>query len=587
MSFIIKTVLAFIFICSAMCSAETISVFEVQKYIDEQWSINHSLLSKLYVLKLQPRIHLNTYISQAELDNQNAILESIQKQIYLNEKLQEEFAYFNLHRVHLKDLALQKLQLQIAESLQRSYIFRGLHSLDEAYQQLQECTLLIEAYAQKLQENPSKGFSPPEKFFTLVHFHLGKIYRVRAGYLQDELFYDDLLKCENSYLKALTFSPESGAIHGALGFLYNDMQRHREALKYFENAYRLDPLHPSYIQGIAYTYFRIETLKSFKEIDSGNLMIAEENFKRALKRFEEINAPSGQTYLSYGNLLLLRGELEDALVQFNKGLQSAPEHLLLLMARGSLLIKLGQPDLARQDFITGLVACKDPIFKSYFLAAFKETLKKTEPITLSTKEDEGGSLPVLPNQHKNRPNLDHFLIKCAGIVRNKMRPRCFISYAWGSPSCEAWVLQLAEDLEKAGVEVLLDRWCVAAGKDLMGFVEKMLADETDKILVVGTKLYLNKYQFSAGDEKEIEKVAKVEGRVLNYMMRFNHFSNDKIIPLLVEGTAVESLPPLLRMKVSVDFTEGDYCQNLSRLIRDIHGINQRDSTYNNLKQELL
>lgn len=595
MLLLIQAFFAFIFTCSNIYCAdqkidETISVFEIQKYIDEQWSINHNLLNRLEVLKLQPRIYLNAYISQAELNNQNAILDSIQKQIYLNDKLHEEFSYFNLHSVHSIDLTLQKLQLQIAAGLQKSYIFRGLHTLERASQEIQECMLFIETYAQKMKELHSKGFIAPEKFLALSYFHLGKIHRVQAGQKHDQLLYDELLKCENYYLKALALSPESGAIQGALGFLYNDMQRYQEALKCFQNAHLLDPLHPSYLQGIASAYYQIEALKPSEEIDVGNLMIAEENFKRALKRFEEIDAPSGQTYLDYGNLLLLAGRSDDALLQFNEGLKSFPEHSLLLMSRGSLLTKLGLPDLGRQDFITGLASCQDNSIKSDFSEAYKESQKKLESGAASTKGSEGEPLLILTDQQKNRQKLDSFLVKCCEYLyskkSNKKKPVCFISYAWGIPAYETWVQQLAEDLEKAGIEVLLDRWCISVGKDLMGFVEKMLSDETDKILVIGTKLYLNKYQFSAVDEKGLERVAKVEGRILNYMVRFNHFSSDKIIPILLEGKAVDSLPPLLRMKVSIDFTEGDYCFNLSRLVRDIHGICPRDKTFNQLKKEL-
>ena len=71
------------------------------------------------------------------------------------------------------------------------------------------------------------------------------------------------------------------------------------------------------------------------------------------------------------------------------------------------------------------------------------------------------------------------------------------------------------------------------------------------------------------------------------MVRFNHFSSDKIIPVIVEGTAVKSLPPLLRMKTAVDFTETTYARNMCRLIRDIHGISPRDKTFVGFVNEML
>jgi hypothetical protein len=42
-------------------------------------------------------------------------------------------------------------------------------------------------------------------------------------------------------------------------------------------------------------------------------------------------------------------------------------------------------------------------------------------------------------------------------------PNCFISYAWGNREHEGWVeKELAPDMQKAGINVILDHWANSA-----------------------------------------------------------------------------------------------------------------------------
>jgi hypothetical protein len=73
-------------------------------------------------------------------------------------------------------------------------------------------------------------------------------------------------------------------------------------------------------------------------------------------------------------------------------------------------------------------------------------------------------------------------------------PECFISYAWGGVSeHERWVEQsLAMDLQKAGLDVILDQWeNKRIGASVSRFVERV--GKADRVLVVGTPLYRKKY----------------------------------------------------------------------------------------------
>lgn len=44
--------------------------------------------------------------------------------------------------------------------------------------------------------------------------------------------------------------------------------------------------------------------------------------------------------------------------------------------------------------------------------------------------------------------------------------KTFISYAWDSEEHKNWVLKLASDLRRHGVDTILDQWDVRLGNDL-------------------------------------------------------------------------------------------------------------------------
>ncbi len=69
------------------------------------------------------------------------------------------------------------------------------------------------------------------------------------------------------------------------------------------------------------------------------------------------------------------------------------------------------------------------------------------------------------------------------------RPECFISYAWGDKEQERWVERnLATDLQKAGITVVLDRWENSkVGASVSRFVERI--EKCDLVINVSTKKY--------------------------------------------------------------------------------------------------
>jgi hypothetical protein len=191
--------------------------------------------------------------------------------------------------------------------------------------------------------------------------------------------------------------------------------------------------------------------------------------------------------------------------------------------------------------------------------------------------------PLKAAEDPIKAHFDSILTQCAHYALKQgssKRPiTCFISYAWNQPEHELWVEKLAEDLEKAGFRVLLDRWLTRKGHETMDFVEKIMSKDTDYVLVIGTKLYLDKYQYHAEGLDDREYVLRVEARLLNHLIGYNQHKSNKVIPILLEGTPHESLPPLMRAKNIVDFTQGSYCSTLLELIRDMYNMDQKDPLF--------
>lgn len=149
-------------------------------------------------------------------------------------------------------------------------------------------------------------------------------------------------------------------------------------------------------------------------------------------------------------------------------------------------------------------------------------------------------------------------------------PQCFISYAWGVKAHERWVEKsLATDLQKAGIDVVLDRWENAKiGASVLRFVERL--DECDAVVIVGTPLYRQKAKNVASDKGS---VAAAEYEVVGLRLLGNDQIKATVFPALCEGEPETSLPPLVRGKVYADFRKAeDYFITAFQLILSLYDI---------------
>jgi hypothetical protein len=179
---------------------------------------------------------------------------------------------------------------------------------------------------------------------------------------------------------------------------------------------------------------------------------------------------------------------------------------------------------------------------------------------------------------EQRVVFEQALFRLSSFVESQKlsRPTCFISYAWGDqvetwkdPRVERWVSRLDEDLRKAGLDVLLDqRSNVSIGASIQRFVDQIAA--RDRILVVGTPLYLKKYE---NRQSETGSIVAAEMDLISHCMLGTEIEKATVLPLLLSGNERVSLPPSLRRRVYADFrNETNYFATAFDLIVSLYGI---------------
>ena len=141
-------------------------------------------------------------------------------------------------------------------------------------------------------------------------------------------------------------------------------------------------------------------------------------------------------------------------------------------------------------------------------------------------------------------------------------PKVFISYSWDNELHKKWVLNLSEDLRKNGVETILDRYELIAGKNLSHFMEESI-ETADKVLIIFTELYKNKASGRTGG-------AGIEYSILNSEVCENIVGNTKYIPILRSGSTKESIPLFMRQYIAVYMLEdSQYEEHLKEILHAI------------------
>ncbi len=145
--------------------------------------------------------------------------------------------------------------------------------------------------------------------------------------------------------------------------------------------------------------------------------------------------------------------------------------------------------------------------------------------------------------------------------------KVFISYAWSSPEHEKWVMELAERLERNGVEVVIDKWNSTEGQNLNAFMQRSVTDPTiTKVLVICDETYARKadgFEGGVGTETVI-----ISNEV------YQDVEQTKFVPIIAqrssEGEAY--IPTYLKGTKYIDMSsEQNYEDGYEKLIRNLYG----------------
>lgn len=170
-----------------------------------------------------------------------------------------------------------------------------------------------------------------------------------------------------------------------------------------------------------------------------------------------------------------------------------------------------------------------------------------------------------------RVKFEEALRLVTSLARNRAErpPTCFISYAWGDERHERWVREsFAPDLTKAGIRVVLDENDNArVGSNIARFISRIA--RCDFIVTVGTPLYASK-----GEDENMRAVVYAELDLINQRLTTGtEEEKSTVLPILLEGDAQTSLPPLLRGRLRGNFIHREqYFAELMRLIVTIHRL---------------
>ncbi len=148
------------------------------------------------------------------------------------------------------------------------------------------------------------------------------------------------------------------------------------------------------------------------------------------------------------------------------------------------------------------------------------------------------------------------------VANNAPAPRVFISYTHEGTDHDAWVMTLATDLRRNGVDTILDRWELTHGDDITLFMEQGIRS-ADRVLLVCTPSYASKAnegQGGVGYERMV-----VTGEIAK------DIDTNKFVCVLRDGDPKSSIPAFAQTRFYADFRDDTlYSSALDVLLRDLH-----------------
>ena len=139
--------------------------------------------------------------------------------------------------------------------------------------------------------------------------------------------------------------------------------------------------------------------------------------------------------------------------------------------------------------------------------------------------------------------------------------KAFISYAWASEEHKSWVLKLATDLRRHGVDAILDQWDARLGNDLAFFMEQGLTS-SHFVLCICCEKYNEKANGGIGG-------AGYEKRIIASDM-INAANKQFVIPIIKDNPQGVKVPTFLSGIKYLDFDRNNYFDCYKELLERIY-----------------
>jgi hypothetical protein len=153
------------------------------------------------------------------------------------------------------------------------------------------------------------------------------------------------------------------------------------------------------------------------------------------------------------------------------------------------------------------------------------------------------------------------------IEERTASPTVFFSYSWDNEDHKLWVLRLAAELIRNGIEVLIDEWNLDKyNNDLHFFMESGIRS-SEKVIMICTPEYAEKANERKGG-------VGVENTIITGEF-YDKSKDNKFIPIVrkYEKKLSDSLPSFLKTKYSIDFSKDpEFRSKLEELERKILNI---------------
>ena len=122
-------------------------------------------------------------------------------------------------------------------------------------------------------------------------------------------------------------------------------------------------------------------------------------------------------------------------------------------------------------------------------------------------------------------------------MNDNIHPKLFISYSWDGQDHQNWVLKLANNLCKHGVDVILGQWDTRIGSDLTFFMEQGLT-KSKLVVCVCSEGYVQKAAIPRGGvgyEKRIISADLLDGSNKCFIIPIIRNNPEKQIPTILKG----------------------------------------------------